>query len=84
MATTTPTPTPSSNPIPPTSHILRTHTLAQETITRHDPITQKNKIFDHKNLSLLARFVCAPFTKDAILRELDMVDAEGDKPDEGF
>jgi hypothetical protein len=67
-------------PIPPTGQLLRTHTLAHEIITRHDPVTHENGVFDLKQLSFLRHFVTNPSAKAEILRQHDMVDAEGDVP----
>jgi hypothetical protein len=61
--------------------MIRTHTLADEIINRHSHYgTGNGSILDDNELSLLKRFVTDPSSKDALLREREMVDEPGERP----
>jgi hypothetical protein len=61
---------------PTVPEMLKTHTLAIETINRHaGPDSQR--IFDGTNLRLLYRFVSDPSAKDTILKDEDLLDEPG-------
>jgi len=67
---------------PSVATMIKSHTLAAEIIDRAGAHDDNSSILDPSELLLLRRF-CAdpsPSTKDAILRERDMVDEPGDRP----
>jgi hypothetical protein len=57
--------------------MIRSHTLAAETIARHHDACP---IFDARELTLLRRFCADLAAKEAILRDRDMLDELGDWP----
>jgi len=59
---------------PSVGEMLRCHTLAQETIARHD---DPCPIFDSSELKLLGQYVMKPSQRETLLRERDMLDPPG-------
>jgi len=56
--------------------MLRSHTLAQNTISRHNT---DDAIFGSQELDLLREYCADPSRKDEILRKRDMLDNPGDE-----
>jgi hypothetical protein len=62
---------------PSTRDMISTHTLAAQIIANHN---EPCPVLDSSALDLLQRFCADPSSKNAILRDRDMVDEPGDLP----